>query len=200
MVNNPIPNFKNFFASSIAGQTKITHHTFINLFHKDIKGLKFFLLPTLKTFHAILGNDSLKDLKTVIHTADNYMVVNKRIKLRLKQLTSQSVNAINIRNDHMTEEQKAQLNEVVKNHGNLFSDPNEKLTYTTSVIGEIQTKNEDAVYSRYYPYPMHLKDEVEGQISELLDHGIIRPSRSPYNSPIWIVPKKADASGEKSTV
>jgi len=44
---------------------------------------------------------------------------------------------------------------------------------------------------------MSLKDEVERQIAELLRDGIIRPSRSSYNSPVWVVPKKQDASGEK---
>lgn len=44
---------------------------------------------------------------------------------------------------------------------------------------------------------MSLKNEIEKQVKALLDDGIIRPSRSPYNSPVWIVPKKLDASGEK---
>lgn len=44
---------------------------------------------------------------------------------------------------------------------------------------------------------MSLKDEVNKQISELLANGIVRPSRSPYNSPVWIVPKKLDASNKK---
>lgn len=44
---------------------------------------------------------------------------------------------------------------------------------------------------------MSLKDEVNKQISELLANGIIQPSRSPYNSPVWIVPKKLDGSNEK---
>lgn len=44
---------------------------------------------------------------------------------------------------------------------------------------------------------MSLKVEVNRQIQELLDNGIIRPSRSPYNWPVWIVPKKPDASSEK---
>lgn len=37
--------------------------------------------------------------------------------------------------------------------------------------------------------------EVEEQINKLLDYGIIRPSKSPYNSPIWIVRKNLDHSG-----
>lgn len=46
---------------------------------------------------------------------------------------------------------------------------------------------------------MPLKKEIDKQISELLNDGIIRPSKSPYNSPVWIVPKKEDASGEKKS-
>ena len=46
---------------------------------------------------------------------------------------------------------------------------------------------------------MALKDEVEKQVNELLKQGIIRKSNSPYNSPIWIVPNKMDASNEKTT-
>lgn len=42
-----------------------------------------------------------------------------------------------------------------------------------------------------------MRAEVEKQTGQLLQDGIIRPSKSPYNSPIWIVEKKPDASGTK---
>ncbi|GBP14311.1 Retrovirus-related Pol polyprotein from transposon opus [Eumeta japonica] len=72
----------------------------------------------------------------------------------------------------------------------------EKLTYTIAAKAEIRTTTDDAIYTRSYPYPISMKYEVEKQIRELLDNGIIRPSRSPYNSSILIVPKKLDASNE----
>ena len=53
------------------------------------------------------------------------------------------------------------------------------------------------MYQKTYPYPICYRAEVDAQIEEMLKDGIIQPSRSPWNSPIWIVPKKADASGRK---
>lgn len=42
-----------------------------------------------------------------------------------------------------------------------------------------------------------MRAEVDKQIKKLLEDNVIRPSKSSYNSPIWIVPKKMDVSGEK---
>ncbi|KAH8418173.1 hypothetical protein KR222_007129, partial [Zaprionus bogoriensis] len=86
---------------------------------------------------------------------------------------------------------------LLKKYPKLFAEINEKLTYITNVKAEIRTNTDTPVYSKFYQYPMSLKDEVNKQIKELLDNSIIRPSRSPYNSPVWIVPKKLDVSNIK---
>lgn len=125
------------------------------------------------------------------------MTIYPNIKIPLKQHISDSVNNINIRNSHLNSELKKKLNDRIFKFQNVFSDPELRLTYTTTVRGEIRTLNTEPVYSRPYPYPMCLKEEVESQIEELLSDGIIRPSKSPYNAPVWIVPKKEDASGKK---
>lgn len=142
----------------MGGKTAVTHHTFINLFGLEKLNIKFFLLPDLKSFHAILGNDTLKTLSAVIYTSENYMTIGNNIKVKLKQQVSQSVNNIQIRSDHMTVEQEARLKQIIQKYPNLFSEPNESLTYTTSVKGEIRTNTDNPVYSKCYPYPMHLKD------------------------------------------
>lgn len=199
-IRNPIPNDRAFYANSVGGNIKITHHSLIDIFGQDSKKIKFFILPNLISFNGIIGNDTLKDLNAVIHTSNNYMTIHPGIRIPLKQYTSESVNSINLRTSHLTEELRGQLNQIIKSCPNLFSDPNMKLTYTSGVKGEIRTTTSDPVYSKSYPYPLALKNEVESQIKELLDDGIIRPSKSPYNSPIWVVPKKMDASGKKNIV
>lgn len=64
------------------------------------------------------------------------------------------------------------------------------LPFTTRIEATINTKNDDPVWVKQYPYPMSDHDYVMSEIKRLLDDGIIRESRSPYNAPIWTVPKK----------
>jgi hypothetical protein len=46
---------------------------------------------------------------------------------------------------------------------------------------------------RPYRYPQLQKDELEAQCATMLEQGIIRPSTSPFSTPIFLV-KKADAT------
>lgn len=50
---------------------------------------------------------------------------------------------------------------------------------------------------RPYRIPHAQKDELDRQIGKLLENDVIRPSNSPFNAPIVLVPKKVDNSGEQ---
>jgi len=79
---------------------------------------------------------------------------------------------------------------------NAFADPNKLLPFNTKVVANIRTEDNDPVYSKMYPFPMGASDIVSKEIKDLLKNGIIRPSSSPYNNPIWVVGKKGtDESG-----
>lgn len=139
----------------------------------------------------------MKQLNVVIDVRNDILKVNGDRQFRIKQLPAQSVNNIKIRTEHMSENQRTIINKLAANYKTLFAEPDEKLTYSTKVVGEIRTTSDKPIHTKHYPYPISLKQEVERQLQEMLNDGIIRPSRSPYNAPVWIVPKKVDASGKK---
>jgi hypothetical protein len=76
--------------------------------------------------------------------------------------------------------------------------PGEKLSCTPVVKHEIGLEpGTEPVNSRPYRLPESQKQEVRRQVEELKEGGIITESTSPWNSPLLVVPKKADATGEK---
>lgn len=101
------------------------------------------------------------------------------------------------RTTHLSDDQNKKLLNVLQKHDSVFHKPNAKLTCSTVVECSINTTDDIPVHQKVYPYPVAYIDEVNKQISKLLNDGIIRPSRSAWTSPVWIVPKKSDASGDK---
>lgn len=84
----------------------------------------------------------------------------------------------------MTPSQKEAILKLTNYYSALFSEPEERLTFTTNVLGEISTNTDTPIYSKSYPYPMAMRPFVDKEINKLLADGIIRQSRSPYNSPV----------------
>lgn len=101
-----------------------------------------------------------------------------------------------IRTDHMNSEEKNEINKLLKEYSDIFYSENDDLTFTNKIKHEIRTTDEIPVYSRNYRYPEIYRKEVDKQIQDMLNQKIIQPSHSPWNSPVWIVPKKPDASNK----
>lgn len=186
-----------FKVSSVGGDIDITKYSQGTFFYPlSNLNIIFYHMKELKTFDAIIGHDTLKSLKAIIDPAQERMIINNH-EIKLLQHTFEANNIITIRDEHLDEVDKNKLKEILNKYQDLFQPPDEKLPFTTRIEAEIRTADDSPVYGKTYPYPLSLTDEVNKQVKKLLDDGIIRPSRSPYNSPVWIVPKKADASGEK---
>lgn len=102
-----------------------------------------------------------------------------------------------LRVNHLNKEEKESLFELCKEYNHIFHLEGDKLTATDTVMHEIATNSNTPINAKTYRYPEALKEEVNQQIDKLLNDNIIKPSSSPWNSPVWVVPKKLDASGKK---
>lgn len=101
-----------------------------------------------------------------------------------------------LRTSHLNEEERINLETLCGRYADIFYLEGETLTFSNTIKHSIKTTDEIPVYTKSYRYPFIHRQEVREQIQCMLDQGIIRPSDSAWSSPIWIVPKKSDASGK----
>jgi len=103
-----------------------------------------------------------------------------------------------LRLEHLNKEEKKAVEEICEDFCDIFHLEEDTLTCTTAIAHEITTRVDSApVNVRSYRLPEKHKEEVNRQITKMLDDGIIRPSMSQWNAPLLVVPKKTDASGKQ---
>ena len=143
----------------------------------------------LTSFDGIIGDDTLREIGAIINRKRNILRIDPDIEIALQMKQSTEVNSI-VRYE-------PRLQEIIAKYPNLFTELSDSELVDSSIKGEIRTTTDEAIYSKTYPYPACMRKEVQKQISELLENGIIRRSKSPYNSPVWVVAKKPTADGKK---
>lgn len=221
--NNSIINYKkgtieisgvNFYFEKYYPSQKTYHH-FVTLPTNE-EGHWIVYEPT-QIYNGVTvqpGLYSAIDKKTTFMIESNKPIppkmLNKQINLKVNNfetitpipidkgqtLTEQDIRKL-IRLDHLSEYEKTQITGLILKNQKVLLKTNEKLTATNIIKHRVITTDEKPTFTKCYRYPHHLKHDVEEQIKELFDNGIITHSTSPYSSPVWVVPKKQDASGKR---
>ena len=96
----------------------------------------------------------------------------------------------------LNEEEKSNLLNIFNQFLYQFYLSANKLGHTDIVEHKIKTTEEKSINVKQYRYTYVHKEEIQKQVSNLLENDIIEPSSSPFNSPLWIIPKKANSQGE----
>jgi hypothetical protein len=103
-----------------------------------------------------------------------------------------------LRLGHLNEEERRNIEKTCLDYQDIFHLPGETLSSTQVVKHEIRLEpGTEPVNIRPYRLPESQKPEVRRQVEELKRGGIIIESSSPWNSPLLIVRKKEDTTGEK---
>lgn len=100
--------------------------------------------------------------------------------------TGQELDFSKFRTDHLNEEEYCKLIKLINEYSDIFYNENQPLTFTKKIKHCIKTTDKIPVYSKSYRYPFIHKQEGEKkwQVKKMLDQQIIRPSHSPWSSPI----------------
>ena len=96
---------------------------------------------------------------------------------------------IPIHKEHLSEEEYGELIEFLAKNQDLFAKSIVDLPGTDVMYYKIDTGDAKPVQSRTFRLSPNDKKEVERQIELMLEHDIIQPSDSPWNSPCFLVAK-----------
>lgn len=159
-----------------------------------------------------MGHNTLKENNAIINYNNNTLILNgKKFKINyegqpetdeldnLHELFNIEVLGTQcpLRTEHLNSEERDAIQILIQNNNDVFYKKGDDLTFTNEVKHRIDTGLSGPIYTKTYRYPTIHTAEVERQMTEMLDQGIIRHSSSPYNAPILVVPKKEDKSGNK---
>lgn len=101
----------------------------------------------------------------------------------------QLYNLVDVKFPNADSKENKALKMLVDRHPCAFSLPDEPLSVTSEYFHEIVTDG-PPVYKKPYPIPVKYHEELKRQMEDMVARGIVRPSRSPYNSPLVLVVKR----------
>jgi hypothetical protein len=61
---------------------------------------------------------------------------------------------------------------------------------TETLLHDIELRDQEPVYVKQFKIPEAHRDDVEKHVQEWLKLGVVQPSRSRYNRPLFVVMKK----------
>jgi len=103
-----------------------------------------------------------------------------------------------LKTDHLNDEEKRSLLEMCFDYQDVFYLPGDRLSSTNAVKHTITLEpGVTSINTRHYRLPESQKEEVDRQVKQLLEDGIIVKSDSPWNSPLLVVPKKTGPDWER---
>lgn len=105
----------------------------------------------------------------------------------------------NLRLQHIEEGAK-DIRDICSEFVDVFKLPGDKLTSTTAAKHYIPTPSIPKgrpITLKNYRLPQAHQEEIQRQVEQMLNDGIITHSKSEWNFPLLVVPKKIDATGKK---
>ena len=159
----------------------------------------FYIVPTLQE-GCILGMDFINQHKARIDADDETLSIvtnDKRHTVSLKQ-NGDTLNAIKedgtdpFALPHLSDEERPVIRDVLEKYAYLFAEDDLTALGKTSVFEhEIVLKPDSEPFVlRPYRTAINKRPFLQQHIKDMLRHNIIRPSKSPYRSPIVLAEKK----------
>jgi len=134
---------------------------------------------------------------TLVNTLKNKLNIGSSQGHFVRRLTASKPDTLakelNNKLSHLPADVKERVREVLlKFRGVIAHDENSPLGCTSAVKHTVNTGNAAPIYKKAYRVPHHRKALLEEMVQDQLKKGVVRPSNSPWASPVVLVPKKSE--------
>jgi hypothetical protein len=109
---------------------------------------------------------------------------------RVRLLTSQ------LRLEHIEPKIRNTLEQILIAYRDVFRLQGDPLPVAPKTQHVIKLTKPEIIHDKGYRPAIAHREEIDRQMTQMLQEAIIKESNSLYNSPLWVVPKKQDASGK----
>ena len=99
--------------------------------------------------------------------------------------------------DHLSTETKDLIQKLVLQNKDICWIEGDEIGTCNIEEHEINLIDEKPVYVKQFPLPYKLKETVTIETQKLIDKNLVRPSKSAFNAPAWLVGKKPGKDGKK---
>ena len=114
---------------------------------------------------------------------------------RLRQTTKRVSQLFNWDGAELSSAEKARLEELLEEFEHVVAKDSSDLGRTSKVYHRIPTGDAAPIKQAPRRVPFHQREELERNLREMLHNGIIKPSTSPWASPVVLVRKKDGGTG-----
>lgn len=176
--------------------SKVRHNVvtikLVNFSKEALEIPKRSLLGIAESLDTLLPNDDV----TVKRSKDKDINVVNRFENKKSSANNVS-NEIRDKLKHLSKQEYRVLWPVFQKYMRIFDEPKSAIGCKNKVRHKIDTGDHPPIRKNPYRLPHALKSVVNEQISDMQNKGIVRPSDSPWASPVVIVSKKSPDGSPK---
>lgn len=152
--------------------------------------------PYLKILNTNFESVTIKNPKIQYSYLENYEIFCVESNNKSSELNRNDTLLKELNTTLIPDFVKAEMIALCQEYSDIFSLENDTLTTNNFYQQKLRLTDKTPVYIKNYKTPYSQVKEIDTQVKKMLRDKIIEPSRSEYNSPILLVPKKS-STGEK---
>lgn len=139
----------------------------------------------------------------VLNTSQENQVINTSETLRTRSIQNfdiylpqgntpnREIDLMNLLKIKIPKHAPKRLEELCMKFSHIFAMPGDQATVNNFYEQKLNLRDNEPVYVKNYRLPQTQKEEINSQVQALLDKDLIELSKSNYNSPLILVPKKS---------